>query len=72
MTKVLGNINTSGTGSQVDLEGLLREVRDKTRANSATEAKSAENFLEVGSIHHCQRLQKGHVKQGLINLWCIS
>ena len=67
MIKTLGTINTSGTASKADLEGLLREVRNKPRENSSTEAKTEEIFLEVGIIHHCQRLQKGHVKQELIN-----
>lgn len=70
--RILGNINASGTASEADLEGLLREVRGKPRENSATEAKREEIFLEVGSIHHCQRSQKGHVKQELINFWWIS
>lgn len=69
---MIDTINTSGTGSKVQLEGLLREVRGKPRAKSATEARRGENFLEVGSIRHCRGLQKDHVKQRLINFWWIS
>ena len=52
--------------------GLLREIRSKPRENSSTEAKREEIFLEVGITHCSQRLQKVHVKQGLINFWWIS
>lgn len=49
----MGNINVLGIVSEVDLEGLFREVRGKLRENSVIEVKREEIFLEVGSIYYC-------------------